>query len=66
MKSRTGKIFPLLFFALLQVFSCVSLPLLGQTVVNNVPEHVAIKAGNESLNNLVTEQMKSQEKISFY
>lgn len=65
MKSRTGKIFPLLFFALLQVFSCVSLPLLGQTVVNNVPEHVAIKAGNESLNNLVTEQMKSQEKIAF-
>ena len=65
MKSRTDNSFPLLFLVLLQVFCFVSLPLMGQVIVNNVSEHVAIKAGNESLNNTVTHQMKSQEKIAF-
>lgn len=65
MKSRIGNLFPFLSLVLLQLFCLVSLPLLGQGIVNNVSEHVAIKAGNESLNNMVTHQMKSQEKIAF-
>lgn len=66
MKSRTGNFFPLFFYTLLLAFSLVTMSLRGQNiVVNNVGEHVAIKAGNDSINNTVTRQMKAQAKIAF-